>query len=151
MQQGWATQGQLAEIWGREERAALKVCLVLQRTESVPITSAPPEAPSPTSPPSVWRCYICKGTLQVRFRQYCNLSSKQKIGRTFGLLKSNPTHSESATAQKAKIHWNPVFFLLRLWWQEQKPRVSVTRLKLLSGCPERARLIFPLWSVLAPK
>lgn len=53
----------------------------LQRTEFVPITSAPPTAPSPTPrSPRVWGCYIFKGTLQARFRQSCSLPSKQKIG-----------------------------------------------------------------------
>lgn len=97
-----------------EKRPAF--CLVLQRTEFVPITSAPPTAPSPTPrSPRVWGCYVFKRTLQARFRQACSLPSKQKIGRTSGCWSSTPHIPKGRQYPRTKHTETLVFFLLRPW------------------------------------
>lgn len=102
---------------GRQEGESRPAfCLVLQRTEFVPITSAPPTAPSPTPrSPRVWGCYVFKRTLQARFRQACSLPSKQKIGRTSGCWSPTPHIPKGRQYPRTKHTETLVFFLLRLW------------------------------------
>lgn len=147
---GWATQSKSA-IWGWKEKAAQPFALCFRE-----LNLFPSRLPLPWPHPPLIAVQGSEDAIFSKELYKLGLDSPEaslqsRNRQNIWVLESNPTHSERATVPKDKTHWNPSFFLLRPWEQEQKPWVSVTLLELLSGCPERAQLIFLLWSLPAPK